>query len=220
VSYVSSWISGAIIKRAWGVEASIQLQPAALIFAVAGVVLARLLDFSPGFLVGLVIGLEIATRTKEPYRSRSAVVQLSVLAGVAVMAWVAYSIATAMMPSEPNFGQALTLDTLAATVVEGLTAATVAILPLGFLEGRELFKYSKRLWLAMFLGLALLFSLLVLPLATNANGPSDWLVWGLVLIGFATVTLIVWAIFSFTGRNDAPQEDDENAVTFDQADAR
>ncbi len=220
VSYVTSWISGAIIKRAWGVESSIQLQPAALIFAVGGVALARVLDFSPGFLVGLVIGLEIATRTKEPYRSRATVVQLGVLAGVAVVAWIAYSIATGMMPAEPNFGQALTVDTLSATVVEGLTAAAVAILPLGFLEGRELFKHSKRLWLAVFLGLALLFSLLVLPLATNASGPSDWLVWGLVLIGFAAVTLIVWAIFQFTGRNDDPHEEDENAVTFEQADAR
>jgi protein-S-isoprenylcysteine O-methyltransferase Ste14 len=147
-------------------------------------------------------------------------VQLGVLAGVSVVAWVAYSIATAMLPAEPDFAQALTVDALSATVVEGLTAAAVSILPLGFLEGRELFQHSKRLWLGVFIGLALLFSLLVLPIASNASGPADWLVWGIVLIGFAAITLIVWAIFQFTGRHDDPHEEDENAVSFDQAEAR
>src|SRR5690606_30982740 len=61
VTWVASVISGLIIQRRWGVQSSIMLQPVALVFAAIGVVLARLLDFSPGFLIGLVIGLEIGS---------------------------------------------------------------------------------------------------------------------------------------------------------------
>ncbi|MDO9589710.1 MAG: hypothetical protein Q7J04_01030, partial [Microcella sp.] len=62
VTYVSSWISGAIIRRVWSIETRVSLQPAALVFAVVGVIIARVLEFSPGFLIGLVIGLDLVTR--------------------------------------------------------------------------------------------------------------------------------------------------------------
>lgn len=208
VSYVASFISSRVIKRAWGVEASIQLQPAALIFAALGVIVARALDFSPGFLVGLVIGLEIALSTREPYRSRAVIAHFGILVGICVLAWLGYSLATAMLSPEPGFVDLLVVDALAATTVEGLTAATVAMLPLGFLEGRNLFLHSKRLWFISFATIAALFCLLVLPIASGDSGVRDWLSWTLVLLGFAVVTLSLWAYFHFTGGRRTTRGDD------------
>ncbi len=215
VSYVSSWISSRVIKRAWGVEASIQLQPAALIFAALGVIVARALDFSPGFLVGLVIGLEIAVSTKEPYRSRAIVTHLGILVALSVVAWLGFSVATALLSPQPGFVDLLVIDALAATTVEGLTAATVALLPLGFLEGRNLFQHSKRLWLITFATVATLFCLLVLPTASGDAGVRDWVSWTLVLVGFAVVTLALWAYFHFSGNRTTKGDD---PVSFDSPD--
>jgi hypothetical protein len=217
VSYVASWISSSIVKRAWGVSASIELQPAALVFAILGVVLARALDFSPGFLIGLVIGLELATKTKEPYRSRATLVHLGVLASLSVMAWLLFSLLGANPPADPGFVELLAFDALAATTIEGLTAATVALLPLGFLEGRALFRHSRLTWAAAFAIMGTLFCLLVLPTASGESEVRDWLSWSLVLLGFAVVTLGLWAVFHFTGGKEA-QADDEGGVSFEVAD--
>lgn len=198
VTYVSSWISGVIIWRAWRFETSIGLQPAALVFALIGVVIARLLEFSPGFLIGLVIGLEIVSRVGAPHRVRAVLTQLGVMVGISVLAWIGYSILVASMTGEPDWVTALALDSLAAATAEGLTAAAVAILPLGFLEGREIFQRSKTLWVGAFLVTATLFALLVLPTEDGIDEISNLGTWFVVLVAFAVVTLALWAVLHYT----------------------
>jgi len=209
VTYVSSWISSVIIWRRWRIEASIGLQPAALVFAILGVIVARLLDFSPGFLVGLVIGLEIVSRVGAPHRVRAVLTQLGVMVGISVAAWIGYSILTESVTGGLDYGTALALDTLAAATAEGLTAAAVAILPLGFLEGREIFLRSKPLWVASFLVIATLFSLLVLPTAAEGDDVGNLGAWMLVLIAFAVVTLTVWAVLHVTDPDRHAQDEEE-----------
>lgn len=209
VTYVASWISSAIIWRRWRIEASIGLQPAALIFAVLGVIVARLLDFSPGFLVGLVIGLEIVSRVGAPHRVRAVLTQLGVMVGISLLAWVGYSIVSESVTGDLDYGTALALDTLAAATAEGLTAAAVAILPLGFLEGREIFLRSKRLWVVSFLVIATLFCLLVLPTAAEGDDVGNIGAWMLVLVAFAVVTLTLWAALHFTDPDRHVRDEEE-----------
>jgi hypothetical protein len=208
VTYVASWISGAIIKRTWGIPSTISLQPVALVFAVVGVVVARLIDFSPGFLVGLVIGLELLSKVGSVHRTRALVVQLGTVAALAMLAWFGY-VFVAESVSQLDFGTALLLDTLAATTAEGLTAVAVAILPLGFLEGREIFAKSKRLWLALFLVFATLFALIILPTAAGDAPLEQILPWVLVLAVFAAVVFLLWAVLHFTA---PPREADDDEV--------
>ncbi|MER3389106.1 MAG: hypothetical protein RJQ01_03655 [Microcella sp.] len=221
VTYVASWISAAIIWRVWRFETSIGLQPAALVFAVIGVVVARLLDFSPGFLVGLVIGLEIVARVDAPHRVRAVLTQLGVMVGISVLAWVGYSILTESTSGALDWVTALSLDTLAAATAEGLTAAAVAILPLGFLEGREIFQRSKALWIGAFLVTASLFALLVLPTEDGIDEISNVGTWLLVLVGFAVVTLTLWAVLHYTNPDrhavDERGSEPEDAVREDAA---
>lgn len=207
VTWVASVISGLILHRRWGVQSSIMLQPIAVVFAIIGVVLARLLDFSPGFLIGLVIGLELGSQLRAGERVRAVVVQFAVVGGISVLAWLGYTLAVVLQGSdEPTFFTALLQDTLVATTAEGLTALMVAMLPIGFLDGKEIFDHSKKLWVVMFLVVGTLFSLLVLPTELGGQEVSDLGVWLLVLIGYCVVTLGLWLVLRATEASD----DDES----------
>ncbi len=208
VTYVSSWISGAIIRRVWSIETRVSLQPAALVFAVIGVVIARILEFSPGFLIGLVIGLDLVTRVGAPHRVRAILTNIGVIVGLAVVSWIGFSIMSAVMSGEPTVVGLLVSDALVATTAEGLTAALAALLPLGFLDGHEVFRRSKLLWAGSFAAVGTVFSLIVLPTAAGETGDvADVGFWMLVMVIFAVVTLTLWAILHFTGRGES--DDDE-----------
>jgi hypothetical protein len=190
LSFVASWISGLIIRRAWGATGVVAMQPTIILFAVIGVIVARVLDFSPGFLVGVAIGLELIQASKR-VTARAVFVQLGVVTGLALTAWIAYSL------FEPgnDFAGLLVEDTMVALTAEGLTGALIAIFPLKFLDGRDLWEVSKRLWVTAFLLVATSFALLVLPTAVEGTEVADYGVWLLVFAVFGVISLTVWFIF-------------------------
>jgi hypothetical protein len=190
LSFVASWISGIIIRRAWGAIGVVAMQPTIILFAVVGVVVARILEFSPGFLVGVAIGLELLQASRH-VTARAVFVQLGVVTGLALAAWVVYSLFT---PGDDFVGM-LVDDTMVAITAEGLTGALIAVFPLTFLDGRELWEVSKRLWVAAFLLVAGAFALLVLPTAVEGTDVADYGVWLTVFAVFGLVSLAVWLIF-------------------------
>lgn len=211
ITYVAAWIAGAIARRAWGVDTEVTLQPVALLFAVIGVVVARILEFSPGFLIGLVIGLDLISRVEPRVRARVVLLSTGVVVGVALAAWFAFSALTALSTGQPGWVELLISDTLVATTAEGLTAALAALLPLGFLAGYDVFRYSKPLWGVSFLVTGTLFALIVLPTAAGETADvADVGFWMLVMAIFAAVTMTLWALLHFTG-NGSRDGDDEGA---------
>ncbi|MFN4002281.1 hypothetical protein [Microcella sp.] len=208
VTYGASWISGVIIQRVWSIPTRVSLQPAALVFAVVGVIVARLLEFSPGFLIGLVIGLDLLTRVGAPHRVRATLTNIGVIVGLALLAWVGFSIMAAFSSGDPTVVGLLVSDALVATTAEGLTAALAALMPLGFLQGHEIFRRSKPLWAAVFAGVAALFALIVLPTAAGEQGEvADVGFWMLVMVIFAIVALSLWALLHFTDRDRGDDDD-------------
>jgi len=200
LTYGVGYLTGLIAKRTWDAESAIEFQPSMLVFAVLGVVLGRLLDFSPGFLIGVVIGLELVRATRRAALGVS-LLQFGLVVALATVAWLGH----AALSGQPidDFGTALLADTLAAVTVEGLTGAVVAILPLRFLDGRDIWTASRALWAVTFAVVALAFALLVLPTAMEGTEVSDVGVWLAVLGGFAVLTLAVWWFFA---RADAREQ--------------
>jgi hypothetical protein len=201
LSFVASWISGLIIRRAWGAIGVVAMQPSIILFAVIGVIAARILEFSPGFLVGVAIGLELIQASKR-VTARAVFVQLGVVTVLALAAWVVYSVFT---PGNDFVGM-LAEDTLVAVTAEGLTGALIAVFPLKFLDGRELWEVSKGLWAGAFLLVSAAFSLLVLPTAIEGTDVGDYGVWLLVFAAFGLTSLAVWLIFVRADRRAAEAE--------------
>jgi hypothetical protein len=194
ITYGASWATRLLLRRFWDAESRITLHPGLAVFAVIGVIVARLLEFSPGFLLGIVIGLELV-RAGRRAELASVLVQFGIILGLAVVGWLGYSLLVAGGPPD-GFWPALGRDTLVALTAEGLIALLVGALPLQFLEGRDLWERSKGLWLGCFFVIAVAFSLLVLPTASAATSAVDLGVWSISLLVFAALAVSVWAIFA------------------------
>ncbi|MBX3098498.1 MAG: hypothetical protein KF761_02875 [Salinibacterium sp.] len=210
VTFVASRLTGLVLHRRWSVESAIEMDPSAIIFAILGVVVARLLDFSPGFLVGLVIGLELAHQATTSQKIRAIVVEFSFIVGFGVLAWLAYSVWVGVQGDAVlGFWDGMVQDALVAVTSEGLTAVTVAMIPIAFLDGKEIFAHSRRLWAVMFLIAATVFALLILPTSVGGDQVGNIAVWIAVLVGFAAVTLGLTLWLQKTSNAETTEEKEE-----------
>lgn len=186
------------IGRRWHVTADVVARPGAFVLALLGVLASRTIGFSPGILVGLVLGLELARNARAEDRSRATVIRLSTTLGVALLAWIGYSALQAVYggAGAPDVLGQLTLETFAAAASEGLAGVVVAILPVTFLEGRDLFNSSKKWWLALALPASFAFALIVLPTVTTSEGPRQPIgLWIGVLVVFSLLVFAIWLTF-------------------------
>jgi|GEM_PF-2018250 len=194
VSYGAHVITSRVMTRRWSLPTSISLRPYTLIITVIGVVLSRVLDFSPGFLFGLMLGLSFPAGTTAALRAHSRVLRTGIILGIAVVAWVAYSFVSAgLTTTEPSFALALLRDSLAALSTAGLTGMLIAMLPFLFMDGHDLWNHSKRVWAGIYAAVVVVFFLVVAP------NPESWGdlgakygSWMLALGCFTAVSLAVY----------------------------
>jgi hypothetical protein len=178
------------------------------VLALLGVIASRTVGFSPGILVGLVLGLELARSARAEDRNRATTIRLGATLGIALAAWLGYSALSGLFGgAAPDMLGQLTLETLGAAASEGLAGVMVAILPVTFLEGRELFDDAKRRWFALALPTAFTFALIVLPSVTTAQGPQQPIgLWIGVLVVFSLLVGAVWLTFRIITRREERAE--------------
>jgi hypothetical protein len=194
VSYGAHVITNRIMNRRWSLPTSISLRPYTLIITVIGVVLSRVLDFSPGFLFGLMLGLSFPAGTTAALRSHARVLRTGIILGIAVIAWVAYSFVGASLTSaEPSFATALLRDSLAALSTAGLTGMLIAMLPFLFMDGHDLWSHSKRVWAGIYAAVVVVFFLVVAPKPESwGELGAKYGSWMLVLGCFTAVSLTAY----------------------------
>ncbi|MET0726117.1 MAG: hypothetical protein ABWY36_07175 [Leifsonia sp.] len=267
IGYLASALTALVLRERWHMSSALQLRPLALLLTIVGVAASRLLDFSPGILVGLVFGLTVAGL---PEGSRAAVRPVLVRAGIILVlgigAWVAYNMifagahhppeasattsnssvqaaatedghgeeettheepapaeesthdedgtthdeeggshgeATTHAAEEPFF-TALAGESLHAITAEGLTALVIGLLPFRFLEGKEVWGVSRRLWTGVYL--LVLASWCVLVLSSQHNwevlGDSPW-GWLGFIVAWAVAAI---ALYTYHSRRAAREE--------------
>jgi hypothetical protein len=208
VMEIPNLATSALLRRRWSARARVVVQPGALVLSLAGVLASRIFGFHPGLLIGLVMGLELASDVRSEHRKRAVALRMGITAGIATGAWLLYSLLSGTGPEPHDFAGLLTRETLVAATDEGLTGLVVALIPVTFMEGKQLFEGSKWLWAAIAVPVGFLFAMLVLPRAFNEEGPgtSFW-AWIAVLILFSAVALAVWLVFRLTpGANSEHEE--------------
>ncbi len=209
---LAALLSGAIMKRIWGIRSQLEMLPTALLLAVLGVVIARLIDFTPGFLIGLAIGLTIIGSVPAALRAKAILVQFGVTFAVGLVAYLAYSALRGIPGLRETLPGVFLDDTLVAIVAESLTGLLIVLLPLAFFSGRELFAQSKLLWFVSFMVVATAFSVIVLPTATDEVGSIlDLIPWLIPVAIYAVIVIGLWVWLSRDERKaqDAAAEDRE-----------
>ncbi len=198
VVYVANALTAFVMRQRWSVDVVLSVRPLGLILTVAGVVISRILDFSPGLLIGLVIGLSIAGSTAAVHAWKAVLIRTGFLLVISVIAWLWFSAATVGEAEPSSFGAALFSEILVAITTEGIVILLVELLPFRLLEGQRLFTRSRALWAGVYLIVVVLFIVAIVPWEGNwaALGNSLW-AWIAVVLGFGAVCVGIYLYFRF-----------------------
>ena len=209
VSYLTNAVVSRIMQGRWKVDVEVNLRPLGLILTVVGVVVSRLLDFSPGFLIGLVLGLVISEKQLAKHAWRAVLLRTSILLGLALLAWFAFSLFDARQEGG-TFASELAVETLVAITTEAVVGLLVELLPLKLLEGEKLYEKSKVLWGGLYLLAVFIFVVAVVPWEGNwaQLGNSLW-AWIGIVVGFGIVATGIYLYFRIRGH----EEHEEHEIT-------
>ena len=213
VEYLANAVTGRIIHKAWSLTVQLNIRPLGLVLTVIGVVASRLLHFSPGFLIGLVLGLVLTGRKAEEDAWKAVLVRSGVVLGFGLVAWLGYSALTTGEGGTATFWNELFVEALVAITTEGIVAILVELLPFRLLEGERIWHRSRILWGVLYFLVIAAFVIAVVPWEGNWKelGSALW-VWIAVVAGFALVCLAIYFYFRFWSpfhETEQEQEEDE-----------
>ncbi|WP_235508316.1 hypothetical protein [Agromyces sp. Soil535] len=217
VTYLANLVTRVILKRTWAVDVTIAIRPLAIVITIVAVALSRVLEFSPGFLVGLVLGLSIARDAADKHAWKAVIVRASVLVAFALISWAAYSSLVENEALGHGFTAELVLEIFVAIATEGIVMILVELLPLHLLEGERLFKRSKLLWAGTYAVVLTVFILAVVPWEENWRQlGGDAFGWFAIVGGFAVVSVAIYLYFRFIATPIEDELDEENVEPTDK----
>ncbi len=216
VSYLTNAIVGRVMRGRWKVDVEVSLRPLGLILTVVGVVVSRVLDFSPGFLIGLVLGLVINEKQLAKHAWRAVLLRTSILLGLALLAWLGFSLFDSQQEGG-SFGSELAVETLVAITTEAVVGLLVELLPLRLLQGEKLYQKSKALWGALYLVTVFIFVVAVVPWEGNwaELGNSLW-TWIGIVVGFGILATGTYIYFRLRTHDEVEHHLDEDEDEVDE----
>jgi hypothetical protein len=183
-----------VAHRAFDVRGMLQPMPAALALVAVSVLVSRLAGISPGFLFGIVLGVVYARELKLRDEGRLGALGVGITIAAGVLAWLGYGLAS--LASGPGFWNNLLIETLAAITLEALGTLVIALLPIDFVDGRTIFRWSKLAWAGLYLVTLLVFLFVVVPMSGNWGVMSAPIFgWGTLFVVFGIVAIVTWALF-------------------------
>ncbi len=189
-----------LYRRNMQVEAGLRLFPACIIIALVSVAISRAAGFQPGIVIGFVAAAVILNDkefTREE-RGRSLALIAAVMLAVSVAAWLAAVPLHTLYRDNPSVWTALPEATAVSIFVVCLEGLLFSLIPLEFVDGWRIWKWSPWVWLALFIPSAFLFTQILF------NGEEAYLdlvasqksITGAgVLVAYIGFTFGTWAYF-------------------------
>lgn len=182
------------IHRAQGDRAWLEVVPVSLLIGVGCVLVSRLTDFQPGYLYGLLIGVGFARELSAAAEARATATAAGLMLVAAFVAWLGLGAVSA----GETFGEVVARTAMAAVMVAGLEGVVFGLLPMRFLPGESLYRWSRPLWAAFLLvGAFAFFHILINPASGYLSDTSrtQLLTVIVLLVGFSLGSIIFWAWF-------------------------
>ena len=191
--------------------ARIDVRPLGLPIAVASVAISRLTSFQPGYLYGLLAGVELQGSPRAGDVARGVAASNAWALLLAFGAWFGLVPVREVLASpDPPLWALAAESALATIVVSGLEGVVFGLLPLAITPGGVLFRERRRMWaLLMAIGAFAFFHVLVNPtsgyLVDSSRVPLITTV--VLFVGFAALTAGTWLYFRLRpGRGVEPRE--------------
>lgn len=191
-----------------------------LVIVLVAVLVARLLEFSPGVIFGLVAGLTYAITLVASRKALVVLVGSGFALAAGLVAWIGYSLlAPLASASDGNLALVAITEFLSSVTIEGASSLPLALLPFAALDGGDLIAWKKWVWgvsYAVGLG-AFMLVLLTVP-DSFAEMPGDFVRWTALFAGYAILAVGIWGVNSaLLKRKSTPAAEPKPASTREPA---
>jgi hypothetical protein len=182
-----------------------ELYPPFILLAGFLVIMARLAHFIPGVILGTVAEYEPAKRLSTRTAGIRVATTYTVLMALGLAAWFAWIPVEHSASHQGASSLILILDSaLAITFVSSLESVAFGLLPMRFLDGNDLFRWSRAIWAGLWGAAVLWFSVVILHPAMSTYGheiSSGREVWFALL--FSSLMVIAVSTWGFLRVRDA-----------------
>ena len=140
------------MRRRYQLRGHFEALPGALLVAAVCVLVSRLADFQPGYLYGVIVGIEFGRKLSRVEDGRLAAWATGWVLVVSLIAWIMWiPVVDAIANGDTSF-PILFIDALLAMIfVTGVETVVIGLLPLRMLKGDPLLAWSRRTWAALYL---------------------------------------------------------------------
>jgi hypothetical protein len=208
VTYFMEGSASLLAIRRHGANASVRLYGTAVLIAIVSVIASRFIEFSPGLVYGFIASSIIMAPVALAKRDEAFLVLLPAigLLLISLVAWVLLQ-PVRLAAVDGSWATALIDSVLAIIVIAGLEGLFFTMIPLRFMDGAVVMRWSRLAWVLVFGTVTFLWWQLLF----NQNGAyaaalqqtSVQLVLG-VLAVFIIATGGLWTYFRFHARAAAP----------------
>jgi hypothetical protein len=189
-----------LLARRRGERGRLRLYPATLAVAGLCVLVSRLVHFQPGYVYGLIGGFAVARQHTRAEEGRGVLASAVWTLVLAVLAWLAWSaVASAAAKPGAAFPVILLGTMLAAIFVAGVQSLVFALIPLRFLDGDKLFRWTRLAWAMVYAaGVFAYVHVMLDPRTKDHHRTTASLVKVIVLFAsFGVVSVAFWGYFRF-----------------------
>jgi hypothetical protein len=186
------------VRRRHGEGGRVQVALWTLGLGLGCVAVTRITSVQPGYIYGIIGGFTFAVALTMEDRGRMAYLGMATLLGVGVAAWFV------RVPFEPVTGVvggdagAVASELLTNLFVAAVQGVAIALIPLRYLAGEQLFSWSRPRWLALWAASLLLFAHVILyPVSSFGPHPSPTGLWtvALTVAVYSAVAVGFWWFF-------------------------
>jgi hypothetical protein len=168
-----------------------------LVVAAACVLISRVTGFLPGYLYGLVIGYRFARELDAGAEARSLASAAWWMLGLALVCWLMLNAVRATGVVDTAAGQIMA-TILGTVTVAGIEGIVFGLVPLRFLPGEPIFRWSRMSWGAAYgIGLFAFVWIILDPNNgfANATDQAGFVTAAALFVGFGVVSALFWAYF-------------------------
>ncbi|RDV46302.1 hypothetical protein DOE76_03945 [Leifsonia sp. ku-ls] len=164
------------------------VRPGLLVVVAVASLGSRLLGLAPALLFAVVLAVTVGPHAGRVRRGRVAAVQISAVAALGVLAWLAVGV----LPAPTGWFSALLVELVNAVALVGIGSAAILLLPVGGLAGRAVAQWSRWLWGGLSLVVYTVLFALLLPVASLIERGVGVVAIVGVAAGFAAASVAFW----------------------------